>query len=133
MRKENRSQLEIVANHRFTIYLRIDCASTRRELCQQRDSGAVAIAPLVRRAAAFCFTAASPPVAAAETGVRAAAHRSTAARWTRAISQVHCGRARPAPTLLRQAYRLSHDEIAEVPGVSHGSVDIAKALVRENI
>src|SRR3984885_16190281 len=39
----------------FTIFPRRDSCTARRGLCHTRDSGAVAIAPLLRRSAAFCF------------------------------------------------------------------------------
>src|ERR1035438_6308924 len=53
MRKENRVRLELVRNQSFTICRRRVCEAWRRELCHERDSGAGAIASLVRRTAVF--------------------------------------------------------------------------------
>src|SRR5882757_3763569 len=55
MRKENRIRLEIFLNQVFTICQRKVGGAPRRELCHTRDSGAVVIAPLVRRSAAIYF------------------------------------------------------------------------------
>src|SRR4029077_14438941 len=67
MQKENRIRSKIVPNQIFTIYRRTVCRTPRRELCHTRDSGAVAIAPLVRRTAAFHFSNRFPVSCLGET------------------------------------------------------------------
>src|SRR5258706_5702360 len=58
MRKENRIRREVLPNQVFIIYRRKVGSAPRRELCHTRDSGAVVIAPLVRRSAAIQLRAA---------------------------------------------------------------------------